>query len=982
MTLDPADDYSFWYTQEYYATSSQLGWRTRIAKISLGSPMVSPRGTISGTVTNCQSGLPIANAVVQISSGYFRMTGAGGAYSATVAPGTYTATVSAPNYQSATSGNLVVSNGGTATYNICLTGVPNPVADAATVTADNCNSNGVIDPNETVTVSFGIKNTGTGDTTNLVATLQATGGVTNPSGPQSYGVMTAGGATVYKSFTFTAGDLVCGSTLTATLHLQDGATDFGTLTYNFTTGLLNTAFSENFDGVTAPALPANWVATNASGATAPLWVTSTASPNSAPNDAFVNDPATAGEKLLVTPNIAITSSAAQVSFRNNFSLEQGFDGGVLEVSSPNINAGAFTDITDQAVGGSFISGGYTGAITNVTGNPIGARQAWTGDSGGYITTVAALGPNLAGQTIKLRFRMGSDGSTGLTGWRIDDVQVANGSFCCGVSIAPAPPVLLNSESYAPANGAVDPGETVSVNLALMNNGASATTNLMATLQATGGVTAPSGPQNYGVIPGSGGSSARPFTFTASGACGSNITLTLALQDGANDLGTVAFTVRLGASAGLATVDSQNFDGVTPPAIPSGWSSTHTTGSANFVTSTTTSDSSPNDAFAPDNISAGLVDLVSATFQPAQKLTFRNLFNLEVSSGGVIGYDGMVLEISFDGGASFTDIISAGGSFTAGGYTHLISSSYSNPLQNRAAWSGLSAGTTGSPAYITTAVNLPSQATTQSFKLRWRVGSDTSLAASGASGVRIDSITTSAPAFVCANGPPAILNGPPPSPVIVGTPYNFTYLAGGNPTPSFSVTGGTLPPGLSLSLGGVLSGTANSGGNGVFSNITVTATNGVSPNATQIFDLAMATRAANYIASFGLTGGDAALNNDYDHDGLNNLLEYALGLDPTLGSIVGLPTVTLKDYSGTKYLSMTFYRSSLATDLSYIVQGSSDLNSWTDLAASVGGATTSGLGFVAETGTAPNFMVEVRDTVPYDPNNPTQTRFLRLKITSP
>jgi hypothetical protein len=44
-------------------------------------------------------------------------------------------------------------------------------------------------------------------------------------------------------------------------------------------------------------------------------------------------------------------------------LESTFDGGVLEISSPNINGGAFTDITDPAVGGSFVAGGYNATIS-------------------------------------------------------------------------------------------------------------------------------------------------------------------------------------------------------------------------------------------------------------------------------------------------------------------------------------------------------------------------------------------------------------------------------------------------------------------------------------------------------------------------------------------------------------------------------------------------------------------------------------------
>ena len=195
-------------------------------------------------------------------------------------------------------------------------------------------------------------------------------------------------------------------------------------------------FSENFDGVTAPALPSGWVATNAQGP-APAWTTSTTTADSVPNDAFVDNPPAISDKRLETPPIAITTSGVQVSFRNSYNLESTFDGAVLEVSSPNVNAGAFTDITNAAIGGSFVIGGYNGGLNASFGNPLGGRSAWTGNSGGYITTLANLGPNVVGQTIKLRFRMGSDSSVGATGWRIDSVALTS-SNC--------PPALLTAVS--------------------------------------------------------------------------------------------------------------------------------------------------------------------------------------------------------------------------------------------------------------------------------------------------------------------------------------------------------------------------------------------------------------------------------------------------------------------------------------------------------------------------------------------------------
>src|SRR5207249_1711662 len=145
-----------------------------------------------------------------------------------------------------------------------------------------------------------------------------------------------------------------------------------------------------------------------------------------------NDPNAINDKYLVTRSLTVSSALAQVSFRNNYTLESGFDGGVLEVSSPNIAAGAFTDITTAAVGGSFVSGGYNGTISGSFGSPIAGRMAWTGTAGSYLNTVANLGPNVAGQTITLRFRMASDSSVSAAGWRIDTIASV------GVCVVPLP----------------------------------------------------------------------------------------------------------------------------------------------------------------------------------------------------------------------------------------------------------------------------------------------------------------------------------------------------------------------------------------------------------------------------------------------------------------------------------------------------------------------------------------------------------------
>jgi hypothetical protein len=83
---------------------------------------------------------------------------------------------------------------------------------------------------------------------------------------------------------------------------------------------------------------------------------------------------------------------------------------------------------------------------------------------------------------------------------------------CAASLNSAGSSLVNESCPAP-NGAIDPGETATVNLNISNTGGASTANLVATLQSSANVLAPSGPQTYGaIVPGT--TVGRNFTFTA------------------------------------------------------------------------------------------------------------------------------------------------------------------------------------------------------------------------------------------------------------------------------------------------------------------------------------------------------------------------------------------------------------------------------------------------------------------------------------
>ena len=162
-----------------------------------------------------------------------------------------------------------------------------------------------------------------------------------------------------------------------------------------------------------------------------MWVTTTVTSESAPNNAFVADQDGISDKVLDRTGVAISSASPMMSFRNNFNTEMSggifWDGYVLEISSPNISGGDFLDFTDSHVGGSCVSGCYTGLIDGTANNPLAGRMAWSGNSGGYIDTVLNLGPNLAGQTVTLRFRMGSDEAVAAPGAHIDNILITGAS---------------------------------------------------------------------------------------------------------------------------------------------------------------------------------------------------------------------------------------------------------------------------------------------------------------------------------------------------------------------------------------------------------------------------------------------------------------------------------------------------------------------------------------------------------------------------
>lgn len=113
---------------------------------------------------------------------------------------------------------------------------------------------------------------------------------------------------------------------------------------------------------------------------------------------------------------------------------------VLEVS---VNGGAYQDVV--TAGGSFVTGGYNGTISSATSSPIAGRAAWTGNSGGYITTTILLPLAANGQNIRGKLRVATDSSVASTGVRVDSIMVSP----CPVGTASP----TNTPTYTPTRTA-------------------------------------------------------------------------------------------------------------------------------------------------------------------------------------------------------------------------------------------------------------------------------------------------------------------------------------------------------------------------------------------------------------------------------------------------------------------------------------------------------------------------------------------------
>jgi hypothetical protein len=110
--------------------------------------------------------------------------------------------------------------------------------------SENLITNGIIDPNEGVSMLFAFRAAGGTNVSNLYATLLATNGILSPSPntPVSYGPLVVGGPSASRAFSFTAFNGTNGQQIIATFLLNNGVTNIGTGLFTYTLGSWATTF--------------------------------------------------------------------------------------------------------------------------------------------------------------------------------------------------------------------------------------------------------------------------------------------------------------------------------------------------------------------------------------------------------------------------------------------------------------------------------------------------------------------------------------------------------------------------------------------------------------------------------------------------------------------------------------------------------------------------------------------------------------------
>jgi hypothetical protein len=302
-------------------------------------------------------------------------------------------------------------------------------------TSGYCSSDGILDKAETGSVGFTINNKGSNAYTNVEGKIEVTSGhdVTLANdGVVSFGDLAITGSATSAPLEFTLNEAGTGEELTFKVTLPDLAAETQEQEYNFSTTVnydfkalprlgksaytgaetlaINNDFKENVmvggerakgTGGISHQYGDFWRSLGLDVGEGSLFIA---------NNGYETDIA-----YETKPIVLSTEGNFQVNFLHYFNFEQDFDGGVVEIS---LNGEPWADVLD--VGGQFLVDGYTGSLIAHASQPLPDRMAFTGIGASF--EAIRFSDQLNGNTVRFRFRVGSDGGAKAEGWVIDEIS--------------------------------------------------------------------------------------------------------------------------------------------------------------------------------------------------------------------------------------------------------------------------------------------------------------------------------------------------------------------------------------------------------------------------------------------------------------------------------------------------------------------------------------------------------------------------------
>ena len=435
MGVDPSDQCTFWFTGEYYATTSNSNWNTRTCAFKFPSCgqsdfeiETSPSGRIQACALN-----PAPTIAVRPGS-YGPPLASNVTLTATGVPAGLTATFSPTSVAAGEVSQLTLTGIGSVApgpYSFTISGTSGALTRTRTVDIDAAQALAAVPT----------LNSPADNGTNVVIrpTLQWSA----VAGATGYFVQIATSATfttIVDSATLT------GNSYTSAVLLNIGQTyhwrvrsinpcgdsAFAT-SRQFTTGApgscpagttVNTVFSDDVSGDAIA-----WTTANVSGDAGTLWakVVPPAATGLLTRAWYAGNSTTTGDQRLISPAIvlpAASQSPIVLAFDAHHQYETDtppncWDGGLVEISTDGGTTFAPLGNTRN------LADPYPGLLSS--GNPAGGLEGWCRQPvvGTPIRTHFLL-DGFAGQTVRLRFRSTSDSNTAgpaPNGWAIDNIAV-------------------------------------------------------------------------------------------------------------------------------------------------------------------------------------------------------------------------------------------------------------------------------------------------------------------------------------------------------------------------------------------------------------------------------------------------------------------------------------------------------------------------------------------------------------------------------